>query len=322
MPQKRFAVVIGVGGDLSVTVDDANAVAAFLKDKLSFQLGPFNDTPLIESDATRRNFLNGLDWLSSVAGPDDTAIVYFSGHGAESADFFFITHDADPSDLHASALSGTDFALALKKIKSKRVLVLLDCCHAGSVEFKSAAKSPLPKKALDTIGYGRGKFILASSRKEELSWTSYPYSQFTKAILEGLAGKAAQECKVWITHLVNYVQRVVPARTGNKQHPVLHTANFEDYVLIEYPETPNLKSLLNWVPEEQGDRGPQYQERCRADGMRRADTTSDELKRKLKVIQDRIEAYALPTDVPLQLSLEERRLIERLELLEKQGGTE
>lgn len=312
MPKNGFALVVGVGDDLPVTVKDAEAVGDFLKrkDALAFA----NVKPLVEKNATRAKFLKGLQWLADSAQPGDTVVIYFSGHGVETPDFFFMTNGADSSALESTAVSGLEFALALKEINCKRVIVLLDCCHAGSVEFKSSVKSPLPKKALDSTGIGSGRAIFASSRKGELSWfyPEQPHSEFTKAVLEVLAGSdvSKQDRSVRVLDLFKYVSRVVPDRTDDNQHPILHSLDLEDFVLVEFSDDHNPQKLLGWkLNATKRKKSPS--------ASSHGPETLRHLQRKLRVLQNVVDAYALKVDVPPQLLLEVEILRDRISELEK-----
>ena len=86
------------------------------------------------------------------------------------------------------------FTQHLQAIQAQKLLVILDCCHAGGqAEAKGAIKSPLPPSAIAQFGSSSGRVILASSRKDEVSWTGQPYSVFTAVLLEAMAGYGAFE---------------------------------------------------------------------------------------------------------------------------------
>ncbi|HMB05170.1 MAG TPA: hypothetical protein VKP69_15710, partial [Isosphaeraceae bacterium] len=44
--------------------------------------------------------------------------------------YYLIPHDVRPFNIADSALSGQDFTDALRQIRAKRLLVMIDCCHA------------------------------------------------------------------------------------------------------------------------------------------------------------------------------------------------
>ncbi|MBD2543003.1 caspase family protein [Planktothricoides raciborskii] len=79
--QQGFALVVGVGGDLPNTIDDAKGLANILKDEGRCAY-PTNQVNLLVSEAAiRENILSGLDNLAQTSNPDATVVIYFSGHG-------------------------------------------------------------------------------------------------------------------------------------------------------------------------------------------------------------------------------------------------
>ena len=93
-------------------------------------------TLLLDAEATGRNIRTALDNLATKTAPDDTAIVFFSGHGAHvpgNGHFqeYILPWDCDLRDLDGSAISGDEMTELLNKIRAGRLLVLFDACHSG-----------------------------------------------------------------------------------------------------------------------------------------------------------------------------------------------
>lgn len=107
---------------------------------------------LRNAETTRQAILDGLDWLAerSAADPEATAVVYYSGHGwleEGSGCYYVIPHDVTPFDPPGSALAAEAFTAALREVRAQRLLVFLDCCHAGGMATaKGGAQgaTPLP----------------------------------------------------------------------------------------------------------------------------------------------------------------------------------
>ena len=179
-----YAVVVGVGADLPVTVDDAAAVADLLRDPSRCAYPPDQVRLLTDEGAHRDAVLSALDWLAEAAGPNATALVYFSGHGLETPDYYLMPYGYALADLPGTATPGTVFTERLRAVRARKLLVLLDCCHAGGqAEAKGlpGVKSPLPPSVAAELGRGGGRVVIASSRKDEVSWTGQPYSVFLEA---------------------------------------------------------------------------------------------------------------------------------------------
>jgi len=89
--------------------------------------------------------------------------------------------------LKDTAISGVEFADKLKAIKAQKLLLLLDCCHAGGLTDLNApglqfANVPLPAEAQGLFAQGRGRVVIASSTAEEVSWGGKPYNAFALAL--------------------------------------------------------------------------------------------------------------------------------------------
>jgi hypothetical protein len=121
------------------------------------------------------------------------------------------------------------------------MLVLLDCCHAGGVgEEKSVglqlSKAPLPPEAQSLFAKGAGRVLIASSQADEKSFAGRPYSAFTLALIEALAGKGAAKKDGYVrwTDLALHARQMVPQRTGNRQHPIIDLEQADNFVLAYY----------------------------------------------------------------------------------------
>ena len=193
------ALVIGVGADLPNTVDDAQGLADILKDEERCAYPPEQVHTLTGANTTREATLAALDELARSTDPKSTVLIYFSGHGyqvsSSSGDaYFLLPFGYDVKRLKATAISGAEFAEKLRAIPAQKLLVLLDCCHAGGVgDAKTLGmeftKSPLPPETTNMLAEGRGRVFIASSQENELSFAGKPFSAFTLALIEVLSGE-------------------------------------------------------------------------------------------------------------------------------------
>jgi hypothetical protein len=129
----------------------------------------------------------------------------------------------------------------LHAIPAQKLLVLLDCCHAGGVGDAKApglelAKAPLPPEAATLLGEGSGCVLIASSQEDELSFAGKPYSAFTLALIEALAGVgvAKKDGYVRVADVALHARQVVPGRARDRQHPILHFEHADNFVLAYY----------------------------------------------------------------------------------------
>ncbi|MFW9260519.1 peptidase C14 [Nostoc sp. KVJ20] len=245
------ACIVGVGGDLPITVKDAVGIADILKDPERCAYPPEQVHVLTKEQAKREDVLAALDRLAQSAKPDSTVIVYFSGHGYQVVSttgekYFLMCFGYDKNKLYKTAISGEEFADKLRAIPAKKLLVLLDCCHAGGLaDTKSLGyeveKAPLPPEAQALFGEGKGRVVIASSQADERSiiLKGRPYSEFTLALIEALAGKGASQKDgyVRVVNLALHAREVVPRRTKNckhPQHPILNFEKADNFILAYY----------------------------------------------------------------------------------------
>jgi len=240
------ALVVGVGGDLPNTVDDAVGLANILQDPARCAYPSEHVRLLTSEEATRERILSALDDLSASTGPQSTVIVYFSGHGYRVASptgefYYLLPHGYDLEQLYRTAVGGAEFTARLRAIPAQKLLLLLDCCHAGGVGEAKApglqmAKAPLPPEAQELLAEGVGRVLIASSQENELSFGGRPFSAFTLALTEALAGVgvAKQDGYVRVTDLALHAREVVPGRTQQRQHPILHFEQADNFVLAYY----------------------------------------------------------------------------------------
>jgi uncharacterized caspase-like protein len=255
-----YALLIGVGESvypkwsLPITVKDAKALKSVLTDSnfCAYPNDEHNLRLLHDTAATRRAILDGLEWLKVQAANDSeaTVVVFYSGHGwldQSTGQYYLIQHDVEPFDIPNTALCAQDFTELLRQIKAKRLLVVIDSCHAEGMatakDGSSAIKLPsgllqtaLPKSLVDNLKQGEGRAVFTSSRGQQLSWirADRAMSIYTYHFIEALQGANNQpgDTTVRVSNLMNHLGKSVPesARTMHKveQTPYFDTAT-EDF---------------------------------------------------------------------------------------------
>jgi len=243
---RGYALVVGAGADLPNTVDDARGLAEILRDPARCAYPPEHVHLLTGEGAGRGHVLAALDALSRSTSAQATVIVYFSGHGYRAASstgefYYLLPYGYDLDHLYRTAISGVEFTDRLRAIPAQKLLVLLDCCHAGGVGEAKApglqlTKSPLPPEAHSLLEEGSGRVLIASSLEDELSFAGRPYSAFTLALIEALCGVgvAKKDGYVRVADLALHAREVVPGRTNGRQHPLLHFEQADNFVLAYY----------------------------------------------------------------------------------------
>ncbi len=240
------ALIVGVGADLPNTVDDAIGLAGILRDPERCAYPNDQVQLLTGANANKDAILRALDALSDLTDPEATVVFCFSGHGYQVATaigqaYFLLPFGYNLGQLPQSCISGKELTDRVAAIPARKLLVLLDCCHAGGIEESKApgaqfAKAPLPPEAHDLLAQGSGRVVIASSKADELSFAGKPYSAFTLALIEALAGQGAsqQDGYVRVADLALYAREMVPKRTRERQHPILNFEQADNFLLAYY----------------------------------------------------------------------------------------
>jgi uncharacterized caspase-like protein len=225
---------------------DASDIRAALAETSPF---PLAAALLQDRQATRKSIRQRLTRLARLAGPEDTVIIFFSGHGMRvqvgpNVESYLCPVEADLDRLAETCLSSQDLTEALRAIAAARIVVFLDACHAGGIgEPKhpgTRVRAGLAEGAYDQIANGRGRIIIASCRPEEVSW-ELPRMRnglFTSYLVDGLRGGASDaDGTVWTSRLFSYVYRQVSQH--HRQHPFQKSMS-EDFMIARQPAVATL----------------------------------------------------------------------------------
>jgi len=305
------ALLVGVGDDLAVTTQDAAAIHDLLVDPTRCAYPPAQTRLLTEGNARRADILAALDGLAQATDAHSTVLVYFSGHGVETPGYYLLPFGWREADLPGTAISGAEFTEKLQAIQAQKLLVLLDCCHSGGMaeaKEKRLVKSPAPTGLFDALSTGAGRVVIASSRKDEVSYTGDPYSLFTGALLEALAGYGAFEndgyARVLDTAL--WLGRKVPERSQDRQHPIIKVSNLaNNFALAYYAGGAKSPRRLEW--KAQAPAAAPRLETAQVEAWQRMLKNHRE---NLLLIEERMSEFVEFTAIPLQL-VREKRLHER-----------
>lgn len=258
-----YALIIGVGADLPVTVVDAGAINDILIDPARAGYPPQNVKLLTEANATRANILTAFDELAkSVAlNPRATVIIYYSGHGGfdkRDDEYYLVPFGFKPADRVNTGITAQEFTAKINAINSQKLVTFLDCCHAGGMVIKKdiqdteflkyikddnfTEKSPID--LVQQLGQGQGRVFIASSLANEYSIAAKPYSIFTECLIKALAGEGSLENNdgfASIFEVTSYLLTAVPQRSAEfppnteTQHPILKYADLtQDFPLCYY----------------------------------------------------------------------------------------
>ena len=253
--ENAHALVIGIADYRRVRKlppairNDARDIRNLLIDPQYCGYPPEQVQLLLDEQATADGIRAAFETLAEATDADSTVAIYISGHGGriESGPYageYLLPVDADPSSaqsLAQTAISGDELTAALRAIPARKVVVILDSCHAGGIGQPKDATAPVIKAgfsdaAYDALKEGRGRVILASSRSDEYSWIlpGAENSLFTHHLLAGLRGGIpGEDGLIRIFDLFEYLQPRVTADRPH-QHPVFKSEVEENFPVALY----------------------------------------------------------------------------------------
>ncbi len=199
---------------------------------------PDHMTFLTNEQATLFNLKRSLGTdLKRKAGPKDTVIIYYAGHGAPEPDAsspdgdglekYLIPYDADPQDLYTTGLPMREVETIFHRLSAERVIFITDSCYSGATAgrtFSTAARrANLSDGFLTRLSKGKGRVVLTASRAGEVSEErdELGHGVFTYYLLEGLNGKADVDgdSMVTVDEAYSYLSTHVPRGHGAKPTP-------------------------------------------------------------------------------------------------------
>lgn len=244
-----YAVVVGVAnyGNImplpEAVLNDARDIAATLTSDAYCGYEPRNVHLLLDGNATLTRIRKALDSVAGNSGPDDTVVIFFSGHGARLGDpadpeSALLPFECDGRTLETTSLSETEFSSALQRIPAQRLLVLIDACHSGGAgSFKGQGMEEslalgYSEKSLGRLAQGVGRVLIASSRADETSlvMTNARNSVFTTRLLEALRGRGrtSGDGVIRVFEIFNHIAEMVKRTVPGRQHPIFKASDLED----------------------------------------------------------------------------------------------
>jgi uncharacterized caspase-like protein len=232
---RKLALIIGNSqyqdprlAQLVTPQEDVNDLADILRMP---DIGSFDEvTTLVnESDANIR--LSIEDFFADKK-PDDLLVIYFSGHGVrdEQGQLYLAVNNTRANRLRATAIPSEFITTEMDRSRSKRQVLILDCCHSGAFAQGSKAmtgESAGTGPAFKGIGYGR--VVLTATDATQYAWEGDKVigqadrSVFTHYLIEGLrtgAADADHDGTITLDEMYDYVYEkvitVTPKQTPGK----------------------------------------------------------------------------------------------------------
>ncbi len=228
-------------------VNDAKRMRNFAETVLGFQQDKIK--MLTNQDATGKNIMDAFEnWLIRKTEPGDRVLFFFSGHGyyqpdknndeQDGMDETIVPYDTviDKNLKARNMISDDEIGALLKKLCGRKVVVMIDSCHSGTISRGMDKKnSSPPVKTIELTHAARFPEIrfrsvrrneesFVKGDKERIVWTAVSASQkafdnidirpvsgvFTNAFLNGIQHKMADANKngvITYSELLDYVRK-------------------------------------------------------------------------------------------------------------------
>lgn len=161
--------------------------------------------------------------------PDDLLVLYFSGHGVrdELGALYLAVKNTNRARLRSTAVKSDYIRDAMNQSRSKRQVVILDCCNSGA--FSQGMKAEVGgTMGMVSAFEGYGRYVLTASDEIQFAWEGDKIigetenSLFTHFLLKGLKGEADSDSdgRITVDELYDYayeqISRLTPKQTPRK----------------------------------------------------------------------------------------------------------
>jgi hypothetical protein len=165
---------------------------------------------------------------------DDLALLYFTGHGVKDDDgrLYLAMADTRRAALLFTGISAAQVSDAMDACRSRRKVLVLDCCYSGAFPAGRASKSDEGVQTLERF-QGKGRAVLTASDATQYAFEgdavqgSGTQSLFTRYLVEAIRSGEAdldEDGDIALDELYSYVhERVVaemPQQRPKKQEDV------------------------------------------------------------------------------------------------------
>jgi uncharacterized caspase-like protein len=192
----KYALIIGSNkyndsklAQLKTPAADSQALAKILADPA---IGCFDEvTPLINQTETQVR--RAISTFLTNKKPDDLVLLYFSGHGVldDRGRLYLALKDTQVDLLKATSIPSSFVADEMDSCRSKRQVLILDCCHSGAfARGTKGEQKAITETTFEGSGFGRVVLTASDSTQYALEGDQVikqtELSLFTHFLLEGL----------------------------------------------------------------------------------------------------------------------------------------
>jgi WD40 repeat protein len=182
------------------------------------------------TDAPKDDIEDGLEWLRRQVTSRDVGVIFLAGHGVDDSNgmYYFLPANADLDRLMRTGLVFSDLKNTVQSIAGKAVM-FVDTCHSGNVMGTRRGVTDINQvvNELASVENGAVVFTASTGRQFSLEDAQWQNGAFTKALVEGIGGKAdyTGKGKVTINMLELYLSERVKELTNGRQTPATSKPN-------------------------------------------------------------------------------------------------
>ena len=207
---------------------DARDIAEVFTGQAGLLYSEVKTRVLTDQSADKTAILDALEWLQKETTARDVAVLFLAGHGIRDGAtgvYYYLPFNANRDAVKSTMVSAQDIRSTLRALPGK-VVVFLDTCFSGSLFAGKERGTPdLDAFVQDLMQTENGVVVFTSTTKQQTARESREWNNgvFTKAVVEGLAGKAKTDDGpgVTINTLSAFVSDRVKDLTGGTQTPML-----------------------------------------------------------------------------------------------------
>jgi WD40 repeat protein len=227
---KLYVLAVGISNyqdksiSLGLPAKDAKDFASSFKTQQGTLYREVITKVLTDQTATKNDILDGLEWIQRETTSKDVAMIFLAGHGVNdpSGIFYFLPFDADVEKIKRSCLPFSEVKNTVSSIAGK-VVVFADACHSGNIMGTRRGGVDITGVVNELASSENGAIVFTSStgRQYSLEAPEWGNGAFTKALVEGISGKADYNKNGRITAkmLDLYVSERVKDLTKGQQSP-------------------------------------------------------------------------------------------------------
>lgn len=192
---------------------------------------------LTDEKATTENILKGLEWIENETTSKDVAMVFFAGHGYKNPNgvYYFLPVNADMESLKSTGVIFSQIKETVETLSGKTYF-FVDTCKSGSVMGGRRGAVDIDALVNELVKAENGAVVFAASsgNQDSLESKDWGNGAFTKALVEGINGKAdyTKSGKISINMLDLYISERVKELTKGKQTPTTtKPKTIQDYTI-------------------------------------------------------------------------------------------